>query len=246
LKEAAIPHTCRARPVQGGGRKGKGKAREVDAPIFPHDTCIEDDEVLVLLCFCCPMMQFVDYKQLYMGKNFVSADAPKLADGKDIIQLHSEFTIRKNNGEEFTRRDQRDFPEGFHSDEDLAVLILRTAAANGNGLTGFSYLGESPVKDHWLDHMGDDLENVSAKQLIMEADELIEGWTKVSSSKSLAATPTPTLQPLAPPTTPPLGLTEYSWMLGGKCIPLGFAAQPLNRPSGEVDADVPSETAPNA
>jgi hypothetical protein len=50
---------------------------------------------------------------------------------------------------------------------------------------------------------------------------MMEGWTLVKSSASLSPSP-----PLPPP--PPQGdAVEYSWMLGGKRIPLGFAAQPL-------------------
>jgi hypothetical protein len=70
LKEAAIPHTRRARPVKGGGRSSKGKEREVkeDAPLYPSETCDHDDDLSRLLCFCCPMLQFAEFQELYVGK----------------------------------------------------------------------------------------------------------------------------------------------------------------------------------
>jgi hypothetical protein len=125
LKEAAIPHMRRAQPVKGGGgsSKGKKKATETVAPLYLSETCSNDDDIPRLLCFCCPMLQFAEYQELYVGKNFVSADAPKLADGKDIIQLHSEFTIRKSKDESFIRDAQKKFPDDFHSDSDLADII---------------------------------------------------------------------------------------------------------------------------
>jgi hypothetical protein len=243
LKVAAIPHTHCARPVKGGGGS-KGKAKVVDVLLFPQEGCAKNDEVLALLFFCCPMMQFADYQQLYVGKEFISANTPKLADSKDIIQLHLEFTIRKNNGEDFTRRAQRDFLTGFHSDAELADIISRAALSidHGSGHKGPSYLEGTLVKDHWLESMGNDPEDGAAQRLIAEADNLVEGWTKVMSSKGSS---TPQSTPLPPPATPPV-MTEYSWMLGGKLIPLGFAAQPLGPPSGVAGVDEPSETVPYA
>jgi hypothetical protein len=123
-KVAAIPHIRQARPVKGEGRKGKGKSATLESPPHPMKDCPNSNsELPILLCFCCPMMEFAHYQQLYVGKDFQSDTTPKTSDDKDIIQLHSEFTIRKMNGEAFTRRAQKDFPDGFHSDEELVVII---------------------------------------------------------------------------------------------------------------------------
>jgi hypothetical protein len=240
LKEAAIPHSHRARPVQGGGRIGKGKEKVVDTPLYPQENCSKNDDVPALLCFCCPMVQFVDYQDLYISKEFVSADAPKLVDGKDIIQLHSEFTIHKDKGEDFTREAQAKFPELFHSDAELADIINRAFLSidRGSGHVGLSYLDETPRNDHWLENMGADPENVNLATVLKDADTLMEGWSVAKSAASLLTTP-----PCLP--TPP-AQTEYSWMLGGKRIPLGFAAQPLGPPHSKAGVEEPSETISNA
>jgi hypothetical protein len=240
LKEAAIPHMRRAHPVQGGGGSGKGKKKEekADTPLYPQETCSNDDNVSWLLCFCCPMLQFTEYQELYVGKNFVLVEAPKLEDGKDIIQLHSEFMIRKSKDEAFIQDAQKKFPEDFHSDDELADIINRAflSVDRGSGHVGLSYLRVTPVRDHWLENMGPDPENAVLEATVKDADELMEGWSVVKSSASLSACP--------PPPLPPSNVVEYSWMLGGKRIPLGFAAQPLSPPS-EAGAEVPSETVPN-
>jgi hypothetical protein len=160
--------------------------------------------------------------------------------GKDIIQLHSEFIIRKSKDEAFIRDAQKKFPDDFHSDEVLADIINRAflSVDRGSGHGGLDYLRVTPERDHWLKNMGPDHENASLVATVKDADELMEGWSVVkSSSNSLSASP-----PLAP--LPPPDVVEYSWMIGGKHIPLGFAAQPLGPPSGE-EAEVPSETIPN-
>jgi hypothetical protein len=240
FKEAAIPHTCRARPAQGGGRSGKGKKKESDAPLYPQENCSNNDDIPWLLCFCCLMLQFAEYQELYVGKDFVLANAPKLEDGKDIIQLHSEFTIHKSKDKAFIRDAQKKFPESFHPDAELVDIISRAflSVDRGSGHEGLDYLRVTPTKDHWLENMGPDPENVQLDAVIKDADTLMEGWSVVKSSASLSTT-----SPLPP--SPPSNLVEHSWMLGGKRIPLGFAAQPLGPPS-EVDADVPSEIVPNA
>jgi hypothetical protein len=240
LKEAAIPHMRRAQPVKGGGRSSKGKEREVkeDSPLYPSETCAHDDDLSRLLCFCCPMLQFAEFQELYVGKDFVSSEAPKMADGKDIIQLHSEFVIRKSKTAAFIRDAQMKFPNEFHSDSDLADIINRAflSVDRGSGHVGLDYLRVTPEKDHWLQNMGPDPENVAFDKIIQDADRSMESWTKV---KSLSSS-----HPSTPP--PPKGdIVEYSWMLGGNRIPLGFAAQPLG-PHSEVDAVTPSETVPNA
>jgi hypothetical protein len=241
LKEAAIPHMRRAQPVKGGGGPSKGKKKEVkkEAPLYPSETCEHDDDLSRLLCFCCPMLQFAEYQELYVGKGFISAEAPKLADGKDIIQLHSEFVIRKSKDAAFIRDAQMKFPDDFHSDDDLADIINRAflSVDRGSGHVGLDYLRVTPEKDHWLENMGPDPETVSLDAVVQDADRLMEGWLHVKSSSSLSTSPAP-----SPPQNDKV---EYSWMLGGKRIPLGFAAQPLGPPS-EVDAEAPSETVPNA
>jgi hypothetical protein len=241
FKEAAIPHTRRVRPVQGRGRTSKGKERETDKPLYPQENCSNNDDVPRMLCFCCPMLQFVEYQELYVGKDFVSATAPKLEDGKDIIQLHSKFTVRKSKDEAFVRDAQKKFPESFHSDAELLDIIRRAFLSidRGSGHEGLDYLRVTLTRDHWLDNMGPDPENIKLDELVKDADTLMEGWSVVKSLASLSATPPPPLP------SPPSNLVEYSWMLGGKRIPLGFAAQSLGPPS-EVDAEVPSETVPNA
>jgi hypothetical protein len=223
----------------GGSGKGKEKERKADAPLYPQETCSNDDEVSCLLCFCCPMLQFAEYRELYVGKNFVSAEAPKLEDGKDIIQLHSEFTIRKSKDETFIRDAQKKFPDDFHSDEVLADIISRAflSVDRGSGHVGLDYLRVTPVRDHWLENMGPDPENACLEATVKDVDELMEGWSVVKTSASLSASP--------PPPLPLADTVKYSWMLGGKRIPLGFTAQPLGPPS-EADAEVPSETVPNA
>jgi hypothetical protein len=238
FKEAAIPHMRRAHPAQGRGRTGKGKERKVDTLLFPQDTCSSNDDVPRLLCFCCPMLQFAEYQELYVGKDFVSATAPKLEDGKDIIQLHSEFTIRKSKDEAFIRDAQLKFPESFHSDVELADIISRAFLSidRGSGHTGLDYLRVTPVKDHWLENMGPDPKNTQLTALVKDADTLMEGWSVIKSSASLSATPPP---------PPPAGQVEYSWMLGGKRVPIGFAEPPPS-PSSEVIADEPSESISNA
>jgi hypothetical protein len=182
------------------------------------------------------MLQFAEYQELYVGKDFVSATAPKLEDGKDIIQLHSEFTIRKSKDEAFVRDAQKKFLESFHSDEDLASIINRAflSVDRGSGHIGLDYLEVKRTNDHWLENMGPDPENVQIAKVLQDADALMEGWSATKSS-ALATTPLP----------PPSEVVEYSWMLGGKRIPLGFAAQPLGSPSA-ADADIPSETVHNA
>jgi hypothetical protein len=49
LREAAIPHMRREQPVQGGGGTGKGKKKggekKADAPLYPQETCSNDDNV---------------------------------------------------------------------------------------------------------------------------------------------------------------------------------------------------------
>jgi hypothetical protein len=241
LKEAAIPHMRRAQPVQGGGGPSKGKKKEVkaDAPLYPSETCSNDDDTPRLLCFCCPMLQFAEYQELYVGKNFTSAEAPKLEDGKDIIQLHSEFTLRKSKGEAFIWDAQKKFPDDFHSDPMLADIINRVflSVDRGSGHVGLSYLRVTPVRDHWLENMGPDPENASIEQVVRDGDELMEGWSVVKSSTPPSSAPSPP--------QPPTDKVKYSWMLGGKRIPLGFAAQPLG-PPGEAEVEVPSETIPNA
>jgi hypothetical protein len=242
LKAAAIPHTRRARPIQGEGRKDKGKEREavsetVSAPII-QSTCSANEEVPRLLCFCCPMLQFAEYQELYVGKDFVSATAPQLDDGKDIIQLHSEFTIRKSKDEAFIRDAQKKFPESFHSDEDLANIINRAYLSidRGSGHIGLDYRRVTPTKDHWLENMGPDPENDRIADILKDADTIMEGWSMVKSSASLSTTPPP---------LPPADVVEYSMMLGGKRVPLGFADQLLGPPASGAGADIPSETVHN-
>jgi hypothetical protein len=239
LKEAAIPYTHRARPVQGRGRTGKGEGKEVVTPLYPQENCSNNDDVPCLLCFCCPMIQFADYQELYIGKNFILADVPKLDDGKDIIQLHSEFTIRKSKDEVFIQDAQKKFPESFHSDADLADIINRVylSVDRGSGHQGLDYLKMTPSNDQWLENMGPDPESAQLDAVIQDADMLMGEWSVAKSSASLSATP-------PRPPTPPIQV-EYSWVLGGKCIPLGFADQPLGPPS-EAGAEVPSETILNA
>jgi hypothetical protein len=236
LKEAAIPHMRRARPVQGRGRTDKGKEKALEAPLYPQENCSRNDDIPRLLCFCCPMTQFADYQQLYVGPNFISADAPKLSDGKDIIQLHSEFTIRKSKDKAFIRDVQEKFPESFHSDAELSDIIASTFlyAHQGSGHVGHDYLNKEPTRDHWLDNMGLDPKNAQLAKVILDADSLMEGW---SLAKTTAAS-----IPLPP--TPPAPV-EYSWMLGGRLIPLGFVAQPLEPPQSVEGVAGPSETVPN-
>jgi hypothetical protein len=97
---------------------------------------------------------------------------------------------------------------------------------------GLSYLDGPPKNDHWLDNMGPDPENVNLATVIKDANTLMEGWSVVKSAASLSTTP-----PRVP--TPPDQI-EYSWMLGGRRIPLGFAAQPLGPPRSEAGAEEPS------
>jgi hypothetical protein len=184
------------------------------------------------------MLQFVEYQELYVGKDFVSAEAPKLEDGKDIIQLHSEFTIRKSKDEAFIRDAQKKFPDDFHSDRELADIINRAflSVDRGSGHAGLDYLWVTPARDHWLENMGPDPEQAVLETVVKDADELMEGWSVVKSSASLSTSP--------PPPLPPSDMVKYSWMLGGKRIPLGFVAQPLGPPS-VAEAEVPSETTPN-
>jgi hypothetical protein len=242
LKEAAIPHTHRARPVTGGGRTGKGKEKAAATPLYPQVNCSKDNEVSVLLCFCCDMVQFADFQDLYIGKDFILATAPKLADGKDIIQLHSEFTICKEKGEAFTRDAQEKFPDTFHSDAELTDIIDRALSSinRGSGHVGPSYLGGMLTNDHWLKNMGPDPENINLARLVNDADTLMGNWSAVKSTASL-----PTTLPPPRPTHAP-GQVEYSLMLGGKRVPLGFADQPLDSPLCEEGVEGPSETVPNA
>jgi hypothetical protein len=66
----------------------------VDSPLYPQDECSNSHDGLpLLLCFCCLMMEFSHYQQLYVGNDFSTEAAPKTSNGKDIIKLHSEFTI---------------------------------------------------------------------------------------------------------------------------------------------------------
>jgi hypothetical protein len=117
LKEAAILVTRHVARPKGLGKE-KGKATTPIAPAPPQElevACKNSwGETHVLLCFCCLMMQFVDYQQACVGKEFTSANAPKTADDKDIIQLHLEFMVRKEKGEAFTHKAQKGFLEGFH------------------------------------------------------------------------------------------------------------------------------------
>jgi hypothetical protein len=90
LKEAMIPHMHCARPLTKEGGKGKGKGKAQLAT--PEPVAAAADEVSVcrnsggkvmsLLCFCCPMMEFTHYQQLYVEKEFMSANAPKTSDDK--------------------------------------------------------------------------------------------------------------------------------------------------------------------
>jgi hypothetical protein len=107
------------------------------------------------------MLQFAEFQELYVGKNFVSAEAPKLEDGKDIIQLHSEFVIRKSKGEAFIWDAQKKFLGDFHSDDILADIISRAflSVDQGSGHVGLDYLRVTPERDHWLENMGPDPEN---------------------------------------------------------------------------------------
>jgi hypothetical protein len=181
-----------------------------DAPIFLQEDCAKsfNGKVPLLLCFCCPMMEFMHYQQLYVGKDFSLESTPRTSDSKDITQLHSKFAIRKNNGEAFTRTAQKDFLDGFHSDEELTMAISHSALAidRGSGHDGLRYPGDSLSMDHWHDNMGDDLANTDVGRLLVDTEEGISGWKMITSS---------TNKPV--PQEAQLGLTEYSWMLGGKC-----------------------------
>jgi hypothetical protein len=114
------------------------------------------------------------------------------------------------NGEVFTRQAQRDFPDGFHSNNELAEIINQSALAidRGSGHVGSQYPGDNVTKTHWQDSMGEDPESVNEAKLLAETEDLILSWTKVTT-KALS---------IPPPSPKPL--MEYSWMLGGKCIPL--------------------------
>jgi hypothetical protein len=187
------------------------------------------------------MMEFSHFQQLYVPKDFSTDSAPKTEDGKDIIQLHSEFTIRKMNGEAFTRNGQKNFPMGFHSDEELGAVINRSLL--GSGHLGAFYPGEEPKKDHWLESMGDDTDATQDATILADMDALIESWTTV---KAKSTTPVPPM-PAPAITSPTPDTTEYSWMLGGKRIPLGFAhPPPLDLLPEREGPSTPSETVPNA
>jgi hypothetical protein len=219
-KVAAIPHLCQAHPAKGRDGKGKGKMTLADSLLYPQDECSNSHDGLpLLLCFCCLMMEFSHYQQLYVGNDFSTEAAPKTSNGKDIIKLHSEFTIQKNNGETFTRKAQKDFPDGFHLDKELAGVISKSALAidRGSGHFGPRYPGDKRTNDHWLEGMGEDPEMVDLSKLLADTEVGIMGWKTVTSSKGSSSKPLPLVVQ---------STTEYSWMLGGKRIPLGFVNPP--------------------
>jgi hypothetical protein len=150
-------------------------------------------------------------------------------------------TIQKNNGETFTRKAQKDFPDGFHLDEELAGVISKSALAIDRGSSHFGprYPGDERTNDHWLEGMGEDPEMVDLSKLLADTEVSIMGWKTVTSSKGSSSEPLPLVVQ---------STTEYSWMLGGKCIPLGFVntPPPFEPLAEEGSSNAPSETACNA
>jgi hypothetical protein len=82
--------------------------------------------------------------------------------------------------------------------------------------------------------MVDELGTVDEAKLLAETDDLISSWSTVRAKQQPTRSPSPK------------HLTEYSWMLGGKHIPLGFTnPDPLGPPAEAAGPSTPSETLPN-
>jgi hypothetical protein len=158
-----------------------------------------------------------------------------------MIQLHLEFTVRKMNGEAFIRRAQKDFPEGFHSDEELALVINRAISSSGH--LGAFYPGGELEADQWLRTLGDNTDILRDAKILEDTEDLIESWAtvKARSSTSVPLTQDPVAKP------PNTDVAKYSWMLGSKRIPLSFAEPPtLDLLLEREGPSTPSETVPNA
>jgi hypothetical protein len=139
----------------------------------------------------------------------------------------------------FTRIAQKDFPDSFHLDEELAGVIAQSYLAinRGSGHKGTWYPGGELAKDHWLESMGDDPDNSDICRLLADTADAVSSWTLVTSSKAMSSATPPAAQPEK---------TEYLWMLGGKRIPLGFAnPPPLEQLADEASSSTPSETVHN-
>jgi hypothetical protein len=229
-KVDAIPYTCRTRPAQGGGGKGKGKRSDTIARLveeagdeMPKEMCRKTGNYN-LLCFCCPMPSVEEYRELYVGDVDDPLPPLVLSLGKSLIDLHTEFATRKAVGEGAVAAGQSSHPDIFHQDDELAGLITQSGARKVRDI----HYGPSLEKSDWVSNIPDETptpEDVGA-DLVREVDEALSAW-KAVKGKGI-----PTL---------------HSEMVGGRPLNLGWSrTNPFDPISVPAVVEEPSETIPNA
>jgi hypothetical protein len=168
--------------------KGKGKATEkrrenIEALIdeagdlMPAEVCRKSGDYS-LLCFCCPMPTMEEFRDTYLGASYEEAMVWRSSLGKTMVDIHTEFSVRKAAGASAIQAGQTSHPGIFHSEEELNTIISWAI----NSSLGVSY-GTSPDDNsHWLQNMPDNPEILLEADPIQSVGEELATWCTIRAS----------------------------------------------------------------